>query len=129
MADFERLDVYRCALDFTRHAAALLPTLAPHKELADQLRRAAPSIPLNIAEGSGRRGKDRLYHYTVARGSAMECAALMDVALAMGLLPAGETQKGKELLDRVIEMLSVMTAGRSSTATATATTTRTSTRT
>jgi len=127
MADFERLDVYRCALDFTRLSAALLPPLAHHKELAEQFRRAAPSIPLNIAEGSGRRGKDRQYHYSVARGSAMECAALLDVAMAMGILPVAEVHQGKTLLDRVIGMLSVMTGVRKGTGTGTATATGTGT--
>ncbi|MFN0248337.1 MAG: four helix bundle protein [Kofleriaceae bacterium] len=47
-----------------------------HADLVDQLRRAAQSIPQNIAEGAGKTGRaDKARYYAIARGSAMECAA------------------------------------------------------
>jgi len=58
-----------------------------HADIADQLRRAAQSQPLNIAEGAGRTSRpDVAKHYTIARGSAMECAAVLDVMKAQGTI-------------------------------------------
>jgi four helix bundle protein len=67
--------------------------------LKDQAQRAATSIPLNIAEGHQRNGKDRLYHYSVAHGSAAEVAAILD------LIDLDRGEEMKVLLDRVGAML------------------------
>ena len=71
--DHENLDVYRCALEFLRLALRLLATLPRgESELRSQLRRAAMSIPLNIAEGAGKPTvADRSRYHGIARGSAM----------------------------------------------------------
>ncbi len=45
---------------------------APFSTIADQLIRSASSVPANIAEGHGRFGRDRTYHYRIAYGSAKE---------------------------------------------------------
>ena len=53
--DHEKLDVYQCAIQFLHVAVKLTRTMPRGEtELRDQLKRAAMSIPLNIAEGSGR---------------------------------------------------------------------------
>lgn len=65
----ERLDAYRLALDTARWAAA--HAIPPHrKHLRDQLVRAADSVVLAIAEGSGLSGDARRHHYRIALGSA-----------------------------------------------------------
>ena len=85
MLSFQRLDVYRCALEFVAIATQISEKVPRgHAELKDQLRRAAISVPLNIAEGAGRVSKaDGARHYAIARGSAMECAAVLDVVRAL----------------------------------------------
>ena len=51
-------------------------------DLRDQLQRASTSIPLNVAEASGKTGTaDRARFCAIARGSALECAAILDVLL------------------------------------------------
>ena len=55
-------------------------------DLAKQAMRALTSVPLNIAEGSGRSGADRRYHYRVALGSLRELGAALEVAVALGYL-------------------------------------------
>jgi four helix bundle protein len=55
MFGFQRLDVYRCAVTFLGMASPLAERVPRgHCAMADQVRRAAFSVPLNIAEGSGK---------------------------------------------------------------------------
>jgi hypothetical protein len=77
MLDHEKLDVYQCALRYAALAFQILHKIPRgHAELADPLRRATISIPLNIAEGAGKpTDKDRSRFHAIARGSAMECGA------------------------------------------------------
>jgi four helix bundle protein len=66
------------------------------------------SVPLNIAEGAGRSSDadaDAARHYAIARGSAMECAAVLDVVRALGSLQESQHRQALELLARVVAML------------------------
>jgi four helix bundle protein len=78
--------------------------------LADQFRRAAMSIPLNIAEGSGRTpgSADRSRFRGIARRSAMECGAILDVVRLLDVAPDADWAHAKSLLVRIVEMLSKM---------------------
>ena len=104
--DFEKLDVYRVAMEFHALVASVrLP--AGRGELRDQLDRAALSIVLNTAEGGGRTGAaDKARFYAMARGSAMECAALFDILGSLRLLPRPVCLRARGLLVRVVQMLS-----------------------
>jgi four helix bundle protein len=108
--DHENLDVYRCGIAFLAVAFRLLSSLGRGDgEIRDQLKRAAMSIVLNIAEGSGKPAvADRARYYAVARGSAMECGALLDVCLVAGRARAEQVSEGKALLVRVVSMLTKM---------------------
>jgi len=110
MLDHERLDAYRCSLQFASLAFQILEGLPRgHGALADQLRRAALSIPLNIAEGAGKpspKGRSR-YHAT-ARGSAMECGPILDLLGLQKLVPSETLRDGKNLLVRLVAMLTKM---------------------
>jgi four helix bundle protein len=107
MLSFQELDVYRCAIDFVAIAVQVAPHIPRgHAELRDQLRRAALSVPLNIAEAAGRTSElDAARHYAIARGSAMECAAVLDVIRALGGLQEIQHRHATELLARVVAML------------------------
>jgi four helix bundle protein len=102
--DFERLDVYRVAVEFHALASSLrLP--AGRRELRDQLDRAALSIVLNTAEGGGRTGAaDKARFYAMARGSAMECAALFDLLGNLALVPRPLCVRARGLLVRIVQM-------------------------
>ena len=109
MLDHEKLDVYQCSIQFLAIAFTIVGRLPRgHAPLADQLRRAATSIPLNIAEAAGKTStSDRARFHAIARGSAMECGAILDV---VHLLKVAEQDiaQGKELLVRAVAMLSKM---------------------
>jgi four helix bundle protein len=111
--DHERLDVYRVAIEFVSWVAELLdgPMDAKRGSAAKQLERASTSIPLNIAEGNGKRSqKDRSRYLDIARGSALESAACLDVFVARKVLTPADVASGKDLLRRIVEMLSKLTA-------------------
>ena len=75
--EFERLDVYQAALDFVVTADDIAERLPRGRSyLKDQLRRAANSIPANLAEGVGEyMPKDKARFYRISRRSAVECAS------------------------------------------------------
>ncbi len=75
------------------------------RDLANQLRRAASSIVLNIAEGRRREGKDERYHFRGAAGSAEETRACLQVAAAWGYLDAAKAEAPLAALESVVAML------------------------
>jgi len=110
MLDYERLDVYQAAVQFLAVTQRVLGRLPRgHAHLVDQLHRASLSISVNIGEGTGKRSpKDRARFYEYSRGSAMECGALFDALHVMELVDAETHAKAKELLVRIVSMLSKM---------------------
>jgi four helix bundle protein len=107
MLNFQKLDVYQRSIEFLVFARRILVRLPRgHADLADQLRRSAQSIPQNIAEGAGKTTRaDKAKHYTIARGSAMESAAHLDVMRVEELIDDERYARGVELLERVVAML------------------------
>jgi len=90
-------------------AAALGPALRRIAQrdpnLGRQMRRAVASVPLNLAEGACRAGKDRMHHYRIAAGSAAEAQSGLRLALGWGHLEAGELGSAEALADRLRAML------------------------
>ncbi|MCL4820813.1 MAG: four helix bundle protein [Vicinamibacteria bacterium] len=99
-SSLERLDCYRLAREFYGLAA----NLAPHGSgLGDQLRRAAASIVLNLAEGAGRTSQREQARFTaIARGSALECQAVLDL-LSMEKRKPQVLAEAQAILIRVIQ--------------------------
>ena len=72
----------------------------------DQLDRAATSIPLNIAEETGKyTSKDKCRYYDIVRGSALECAACLDVLLKREMINKEICEKGKNEFLKIVFML------------------------
>ena len=106
--DFERLDVYQKALEFVDDVYTLSGSF-PREErfgLVAQFRRAAISITLNIAEGSGRTKKDFRHFLRNARASCYECVAILHIAWKRSYLSKDKRQNYIERLVRVSKMLS-----------------------
>ncbi|HSO32871.1 MAG TPA: four helix bundle protein [Labilithrix sp.] len=108
--DYEKLDVYRCALELLRLALRVASSLPRgESELRQQLKTAAMSVPVDIAEGTGKPSPaDRAHAHAIARGSAMECGALVDVCAIAGYITPADARQGKELMVRTVAMLSKM---------------------
>ena len=108
--DFERLDVYRCAIQFLTLSVQMTARMPRgHADLRDQLRRAASSIPLNIAEGSGKpSAADRARSHAIARGSALECASILEVGVLLRAISPDIAEEAKMLLSRIVAMLTKM---------------------
>ena len=61
---------------------------------------------MNIAEGYARRTtKERNRINEITRGSAHECAAILDASVASGVLDEMTIKEGKDLLHRLVSML------------------------
>ena len=103
----EQLDVYRLAIDYVAWSYLLAKELnSVDRHARDQLLRAAQSIPLNIAEGNGKgTNADRRRFFEIARGSALECAAIQDCLEACQVLSPEQNRKGKTMLLRIVSML------------------------
>ena len=74
---------------------------APLKSIADQVIRSASSVPANIAEGRGRSGRDRLYHWRIAYGSAKEIDTHLRLLLGTGAIEASQVDSALQLFDDV----------------------------
>ncbi|MDB4938292.1 MAG: hypothetical protein JWP87_5264 [Labilithrix sp.] len=104
--EHETLDVYNVALELHVAACALLPRSGA-RVIRDQLERASLGIVLNIAEGAGRRSSpDKRRFYEMARGSATESAALLDVLQRRSIAEPGKCAEARARVIRVIQMLS-----------------------
>src|SRR5262245_44842727 len=104
--DHEKLEVYREAVAFVAWLSAVLEAALRVGDVKDQLDRASTSIPLNIAEGNGKYAlKDRCRYFDTAHGSALECAAGLDVLVAKAKLTTEQVRPGKERLQRIVRML------------------------
>src|SRR5438309_4600400 len=104
--DHEKLNVYQASLEFITWTAELLAEFNSKAAVKDQLDRASTSIPLNIAEGNGKFAiRDRCRYLDFARGSALECAACLDVLVAKRLTDIMTITSGKEQLFEIVSML------------------------
>jgi len=86
--DHERLDVYQVSIEYLTIAEEIAKNLPRGRSyIADQLRRAALSVVLNIAEGAGEFSKnEKIRFYRIARRSATECAAILDVCKTLRII-------------------------------------------
>ncbi|MGH7552804.1 MAG: four helix bundle protein [Longimicrobiales bacterium] len=108
--DHERLDVYQVSIRLVV-AVHRLTARAPRgwSEIKSQARRAAISISLNIAEASGEFSpKEKRRFIRIARRSATECVAALDIMKALGIVSDEDLEVPRELLDRIVAMLTNM---------------------
>ena len=104
--NLSKFQVYRVAVDMV---AALRPVVERverrDRSMGDQMRRAANSVVLNLAEGNHKVGKGKRKFFCDAAGSAAEVEACLDLVKVWGFLDPAELESARELLDRVGAML------------------------
>jgi four helix bundle protein len=112
--DHEKLDVYQAAVELVVLIDEIVEQLPRGRAyLADQLQRAGTSVPLNIAEGAGEySSSEKVRFYRMARRSATECASILDVSKRLQLLDDKRFFRGRELLMRIVAMLTKMAQAR-----------------
>jgi four helix bundle protein len=104
--DHEKLNVYQVSLTFNEWVGELLVSIEAKAAAKDHLDRAATSIPLNIAEGNGKfSARDRARFFDIARGSAVESAASLDVLVSRQLTTQAQVAPAKEELVQIVNML------------------------
>jgi len=95
MFDFEKLQVYHKSKLFYKSIIQFINSnTCSDRVVINQLKRAALSIPLNIAEGTSRYSKpDRRNFYVIARGSLFECVAIFDILKDTAIVNDEDYQK------------------------------------
>ena len=111
--DHEKLDAYQVAIEFVTLADSIVERLPRGRGyLADQLQRAATSVPLNTAEGAGEfKNAEKARFYRMARRSATECAAIIEVCHRLNLVEETTYRQARGFLVRIVSMLTKMAQG------------------
>ena len=105
--DLHKLDVYRLALELYRRVRKIVVQFPRGEaELASQMKRASRSVPFNIGEGVGKRGKARAASYEIALGEDKELIVALDCVEIDRLAPSEEIVAAQEVADRIAAMLS-----------------------
>jgi four helix bundle protein len=104
--DLHQLDVYRCALELYRLIGRIVDAFPRGEaDLRSQMRRASRSVPFNIGEGVGKRGRARAAAYEVALGETKELIVALDCVEIDGVAPLSDVLAAQELTDRIAAML------------------------
>lgn len=104
--DHEKLNVYQTSIKFVVWLQDILQGIPKKHAVHDQLDRSSTSIILNIAEGNGKySSRDRCRYFDIARGSALESAAALDILSAKALIKLEIAEFGKEMLREIVSML------------------------
>src|SRR4051794_36219959 len=109
LRSYRELEVWKTAMDLAVECYTVTRKY-PKEELfgmTSQIRRAAASIPANIAEGQGRdHTKEFLNHLSIARGSLMEVETHLILSLRVGLLKEDVLEPLLACSDRISRMMS-----------------------
>ena len=106
-----KLEVYAASRQLALECYKLTKTFPAEERFAltQQIRRAAISVHLNIAEGSSRKSEaDRKRFFEISRGSVIEIDAALDVASDLGYCNIGNIQPLGEALVKCFKLLSGM---------------------
>jgi len=103
---YRDLEVWRLSMDQAVHVYRLTKSFPKDEQfgLISQLRRAASSVPLNIAEGNGRTSSKEYSRFlSIARGSAMEVRTALELSARLGYLT--DIKEGYDGYDQISKML------------------------
>ena len=100
---FEKLKIYQRSLAFSTRICVIASGFPlKYSRIRDQLIGAAISIPLNIAEGSGRKSpKERINFCNISRASLFECVPILEICKKLELI---EPPSADELKNETVEL-------------------------
>ena len=106
---YKKVDAYHLAKEYVIFVYSLLRKFPQYETyaLCDQIRRAAVSIPSNIAEGLGRVSvKERIHFMEIAFGSLAEVSCQLDISESLGYISAEELQEAENRAERLSKVMS-----------------------
>lgn len=106
---YKRLDAYRHAKEFTKYIYSLTRKYPSYEQFAicDLLRRAAVSIPSNIAEGMGRTAiKERIHFLEISYASMIEVLCQLEISESVGYISSEELAKAEDDASRLGRIMS-----------------------
>lgn len=108
MFQFENLNLYKQSIDFSKSIYILTKRWPKDEQfgLSNQIRRAAVSISLNIAEGSSRTKKDFAHFLDLSRGSCFECIAALNIAKECDYITQKEYSECYDRCESISRMIS-----------------------
>ncbi len=108
---YKELTAWQKSMELVKEVYYLVKKLPKEESysLSDQMRRAAISIPSNIAEGNGRKSlTDYARFLDIARGSEYELETQLQICIMLGYLTKKDTEKAFDLIAQVGKMLHTM---------------------
>lgn len=106
MFSHEKLNVYQRSLEFIEFVNKIKTSDKIRIDVFNLLERASTSMTLNIAEGTGKfTGRDKCRYYDIARGSAVESAACLDILTLKEMISENYKNEGKTILKEIVSML------------------------
>jgi four helix bundle protein len=106
MAKTNTFRIYEVALRLVRLMRVLADKVGRHsREMRKQMMTAVTSVAANIAEGQNRRGAHGTERFDTAMGSARECKAWLEIAIAAGYLTQLECDEAIDYADRIAATL------------------------
>ena len=106
---YKKLEAYKLAKEFTMYVYSLLKKFPSYEQyaLCDQLRRAAISIPSNIAEGMGRMAvKERIHFLEISYASVMEVICQLDISQSLGYIDERELEDAEIKAETLTKVMS-----------------------
>lgn len=106
---YKKLIAYQKGKAFTKYVYSLVRSFPSYEQyaLCDQLRRAAVSIPSNIAEGMGRMAiRERVHFLEIAYGSLTEVTCQLDISQSLGYITEEELSIAEEMSTEVGRLMS-----------------------
>jgi len=108
---YKDLDVYKKSIDFVVDIYKTTESFPDSERfgLISQLRRAAVSLPSNLAEGSGRNGKKELINFLhIARGSLFEIGTQLEISHRLGFVSQEDYDKLEERRATIQRMMNAL---------------------
>jgi four helix bundle protein len=104
--DHENLRVYQAAINFLSWLEEIIAEISREVSARDHLMRASASVPVNIAEASGKTSlNERRQFIDTAYGSSLECAACLDVLAILKCVDIPAAREGKTRVSEIVSML------------------------